>query len=200
VALTFDDGPGPPTVDVLRILREKNVKAMFCVISRQLKKDGLAVAIGAVGEGHHLCNHTVNHDAKLPGKSQKAVDDEIRGANEQIIERTGFTPTYYRAPAGKMGPKIEVAAKALGLQVLLWTIDTKDFQKPAPEAIIATVMANVKPGAVILLHDGGGDRSHTLAALPGLIDQLRAAGYEMVLPATVGPVPPAPPTDATLPA
>jgi peptidoglycan/xylan/chitin deacetylase (PgdA/CDA1 family) len=200
VALTFDDGPGTHTPEVLRILREKNVKATFCVVGQQLKKDALATALGAIGEGHRLCNHTVTHDAKLPGRSQKAIDEEIRGANRLLVERTGVKPAYYRPPAGKLGAKVEATAKDEGQQVLLWTVDTKDFQKPAPEAIIATVMANVKPGGVILLHDGGGDRSTTLAALPALIDQLRSAGYEMVLPDAVAPVPAAPLTDAGLPA
>jgi peptidoglycan/xylan/chitin deacetylase (PgdA/CDA1 family) len=200
VALTFDDGPWASTPEVLRILREKNVKATFCVVSRQLKKDGLAWAIETVADGHRLCNHTVNHDAGLPGKSQKVVDQEIRGANEQLLERTGVRPAYYRPPAGKTGPSIEAAVKAEGQQILLWTIDTKDFQRPPPEAIIHAVMANVKPGAVVLLHDGGGDRAPTLAALPVLIDQLRAAGYELVLPDAIAPVAAAPVVPVALPA
>ncbi len=200
VALTFDDGPWATTPEVLRILREKDVKATFCVVSRQLKKEGLTTALAAVGEGHRLCNHTVSHDAKLPGKSQAVVDDEIRGANRQIAERTGVKPIYYRPPAGKMGPKIEQTAKDEGLQVLLWTVDTKDFQKPPPEAIIGAVMANVKPGGVVLMHDGGGDRGTTLAALPAMIDQLRAAGYQLVLPDAVAPMPAAPVSPASLPA
>jgi peptidoglycan/xylan/chitin deacetylase (PgdA/CDA1 family) len=200
VALTFDDGPGAATPEVLRILREKNVKATFCVVSRQLRKEGLAMATAAMGEGHHLCNHTVNHDAGLPGKSQKVIDDEIRGANRQLVERTGVKPAFYRPPAGKMGSKIEATVKDEGQQVLLWSVDTKDFQKPPPEAIVTAVMANVQPGGIVLLHDGGGDRNTTLAALPHIIDQLQAAGYTLVLPDAVPPVPAAAVTAATLPA
>ena len=81
--------------------------------------------------------------------------------------------------------------------MLLWTVDTKDFQKPPPEAIISAVMANVQPGGVVLMHDGGGDRASTVAALPTLIDQLRGAGYEMVLPDAVPPVPAAPVTGSS---
>ena len=199
VALTFDDGPGAATGEVLRVLREKNVKATFCVVSRQLRKDGLAIATAAMAEGHHLCNHTVSHDAGLPGKSQKVIDEEIRGANRQLVDRTGVKPAFYRPPAGKMGSKIEATVKDEGQQVLLWSVDTKDFQKPPPEAIVTAVMANVQPGGIVLLHDGGGDRNATLAALPHIIDQLHGAGYTLVLPEAVPPVAPAPMTEATLP-
>lgn len=199
VALTFDDGPGALTPEVLRVLREKNVKATFCVVSRQLRKEALAIALGAVGEGHHLCNHTVSHDAGLPGKSQKVVDEEIRGANRHLVERTGLKPAFYRPPAGKMGSKIEATVKDEGQQVLLWSVDTKDFQKPPPEAIVTAVMANVQPGGIVLMHDGGGDRASTVAALPHIIDQLHGAGYQLVLPDAVVPVPAAATTGAVLP-
>lgn len=200
VALTFDDGPSAHTGDVLRILREKNVKATFCVVTNQLKGGGLALAKGALAEGHRLCNHTTNHDQKLPSKSQKAIEDNINDANAHLLERTGTKPAYYRPPGGSMGPKIDAAVKAAGQQVLLWTVDTKDFQKPPVEAIIGSVMGGVRPGGVVLLHDGGGDRNATVTALPAIIDQLRAAGYELVLPDAVAPVAAAPVTATALPA
>lgn len=192
VALTFDDGPWAGTPEFLRILREKDVKATFCVVTRQLKGDGLDMAKAALAEGHQLCNHTVAHDQSLPGKSQKAVDGEIIGANTHLQDRLGIKPAYYRPPGGKLGPKVIATAKAQGQQVLMWTVDTRDFTKPPPEAIVASVMGQVKPGGVVLMHDGGGDRSATLAALPEVIDRLRADGYALVLPDAVAPVP-APP-------
>lgn len=200
VALTFDDGPWATTPEVLRVLREKNVKATFCVVGRQLRNEGLEVTRAAVAEGHHLCNHTVNHDAGLQGKPQKALDDEIRGGNRILLDRLGVKPAYYRPPGGRMSAAIVATAKDEGQQVLLWTVDTKDFQKPPPEAILATIMASVQPGGVVLLHDGGGDRAPTLHALGTVIDQLRAAGYELVLPGGVPPVPAAPVTATALPA
>ena len=192
VALTFDDGPWPGTPEFLRILREKDVKATFCVVTRQMKGAGLDMAKAALAEGHHLCNHTVNHDVSLPGKPQKAIDEEIIGANTQLQDRLGIKPAYYRPPGGKLGPNVIATAKAQGQQVLLWTVDTKDFTKPPPEAIVGSVLGQVKPGGVVLMHDGGGDRSATLAALPEVIDRLRADGYEFVLPDAVAPVPAAP--------
>jgi len=200
VALTFDDGPWATTPDVLRVLREKNVKALFCVVTRLLKGEGLAYTKGAIGEGHQICNHTVDHDQALPRKPQNVIDDEIRGGNRQLVERLGFKPTYYRPPGGALGPNVEATAKAESQQVLLWTVDTKDYTKPPPAAIVGAVMGNIKPGGVILMHDGGGDRSATVAALPILIDQLRAAGYELVLPDAIPPVPAAPLVPGTLPA
>lgn len=192
VALTFDDGPWPTTPEVLRILREKNVKATFCVITRQLKGGGLASAKGALGEGHQICNHTVGHDVKLPTKPQKFIDEQIIGGNAQLQERLGIKPTYYRPPGGSLGANVIATAKAQGQTVMLWSVDTKDYRKPPPEEIIGTVVGQVKPGAIVLMHDGGGDRNNTLAALPVLIDQLRAAGYEFVLPDNVAPVAAAP--------
>lgn len=200
VALTFDDGPWPSTIEVLRILREKNVKATFCVVTRQMKGEGLTAARAALGEGHRLCNHTTDHDQKLPSRPQKEIDERIRGANRQLVELTGVKPAYYRPPGGRMGANIEATVKDEGQQVLLWTVDTKDFTKPPPEVIVGAVMAGVKPGGVVLMHDGGGDRASTLAALPIVIDQLRAAGYELVLPDAVPPVPAAPVVVAALPA
>ncbi|HEV8114961.1 MAG TPA: polysaccharide deacetylase family protein [Acidimicrobiales bacterium] len=192
VALTFDDGPWAGTSEFLRILREKDVKATFCVVTRQLKGAGLDLAKAALAEGHRLCNHTVDHDQSLPGKSQKTVDEEIIGANNHLQDRLGIKPAYYRPPGGKLGPKVIATAKAQGQQVLMWTVDTKDFTKPPPEAIVGSVLGQVKPGGVVLMHDGGGDRSATLAALPEVIDRLRADGYEFVLPDEVAPVPKAP--------
>lgn len=199
VALTFDDGPSAHTGEVLRILREKNVKATFCVVTNLLKGAGLASAKGAVAEGHRLCNHTTDHNL-LPSQPQKVIDEKLKGANHHLLARTGAKPVYYRPPGGRMGPNIEAAAKAEGQQVLLWTVDTRDYSKPPPEAIVATVLSNVRPGGVVLMHDGGGDRASTVAALPAVIDQLRAAGYEMVLPDAVAPVPAAPVTATALPA
>lgn len=201
VTLTFDDGPWPvSTPDILRILREKNVKAVFCVITRQLVGEGLAFAKGAMSEGHQMCNHTVNHDVGLPTRGQQIIDQEIRGGNHQLVDRLGLKPDIYRPPGGSTGPSIEATARDEGQQVLLWTVDTSDFRKPPPEVIVATVMANIRPGGVVLMHDGGGDRSATVAALPALIDQLRAAGYELVLPSVVAPVPAAPILTAPSPA
>jgi len=191
-ALTFDDGPWATTPAVLQVLRDKNVKATFCVITRQLKGAGLAATKAALADGNRVCNHTVDHDEKLPSKPQDVVDGEIKGGNQQLVERLGFKPFYYRPPGGALGPNVVATAKAEGQQVLIWTIDTKDFTKPPAPAIVTSVMANLKPGAVVLMHDGGGDRNNTVAALPVIIDQIRAAGYEMVLPETVAPVAAAP--------
>lgn len=199
VALTFDDGPWPTTPEVLRILKDKNVRATFCVITRQLVGSRLDFAKAELAGGHHLCNHSVDHDLKLPSKPQKVIDDEIIGANRQLDERLALKPTYFRPPGGVLGPAVVATAKAQGQQVLLWTVDTKDYTKPPPEAIVGAVMGQVQPGGVILMHDGGGDRAATIAALPIIIDQLRAAGYEIVLPDEIAPVAAAPlrPTSPT---
>lgn len=200
VALTFDDGPWPTTPQVLQILKEKNVKAMFCVVTRQVVGKRLAYVKDALADGHELCNHTVDHDEKLPTRPQQVIADEVIGANRQLQERLGLKPAYYRPPGGALGPAVIATAKAEGQQVLVWTIDTKDYTKPPPAAIVGAVMGQVQPGAIVLMHDGGGDRRNTIAALPVIIDQLRAAGYELVLPDAISPVGATPATPTSPPA
>lgn len=185
VALTFDDGPHPTyTPEVLAILREHDVTAMFCVVGNQVgAQPDLLRQIAA--DGHALCNHTVTHDVSLPQRGDGSIADEISGAQEAI---RGAAPeaeiTHYRAPGGNFAANVNAAAEAHGLTPLAWSIDTRDWQRPGAAAIHDRVVAGLHPGAVILLHDGGGDRSGTVAALPDIINTVRDLGYEFVVPSS----------------
>jgi len=194
IALTLDDGPDLIyTIAALTTFREKGVKAMFCVVGYNIRRHPEIVRQIAA-EGHSLCNHTQNHDPRLPMRPQPVIDAEILGNNDVLRDVAGQPkPMFYRPPAGKIGPGIIDAAHRAGQRVLKWNDDPQDYRKPGVDPIVASIVAQARPGGVILVHDGGGDRGQTVAALPIVIDQLRAQGFTFVLPEQIAPVPEAPP-------
>lgn len=197
VALTFDDGPSPDTPQFLQVLKQAGVKATFCMIGRQVVAHPEWVRAVAAA-GMTLCNHTQNHDEHIDRAGPSLVQAEIQGGADALGRVLGKAPTFYRPPAGTLSPLIEDDAHRLGEQVLGWSVDPSDYEKPGTEKILTSVMAQVQPGAIILLHDGGGDRTQTLAALPRIIAELKAQGYsfttpDAISPATLGMRPPAPP-------
>ncbi|HSI92805.1 MAG TPA: polysaccharide deacetylase family protein, partial [Jiangellaceae bacterium] len=130
-----------------------------------------------------LCNHTVTHDVSLPKRDEDAIVDEIVGAQKAIHAVVPDAEiTHYRAPGGNFAANVNAAAEAHGLTPLAWSIDTRDWQQPGAAVIHGRVADGLHPGAVILLHDGGGDRSGTVAALPDIISTVREQGYEFVVP------------------
>ncbi|HMG46467.1 MAG TPA: polysaccharide deacetylase family protein [Allosphingosinicella sp.] len=192
VALTFDDGPDPNwTPAILDVLRAKNVPATFFVVgANALSHPGLLRRI--VAEGHELGNHSYTHPnfATIP-------DGEARlelNATERLVEAyTGRGMRLFRAPyfgdaepttADELGPAL-TAQRAGYLNVGLH-VDTEDWQQPGIAAIVANAVRAVsagnaeRSGQIVLLHDGGGDRAQTVAALPRIIDALRARGYRFV--------------------
>lgn len=184
VALTFDDGPGKATPEVLRILKEKRVKATFCVVGQNVQHNPeFAREIVAAGMG--LCNHTRNHDLKISKKGEAEVRQQIQGGIDDIVAITGVRPTLVRLPGGAMSPEIVRVAHANGEYIAHWSVDPRDWTTPGADKIIQAVLEHVSPGAIVLLHDGDGgkqdaQRQQTVAALPIIIDELRAQGYEFV--------------------
>ena len=188
VALTFDDGPHPTwTPMVLEILKDEGVVATFCLVGHMVQAS-LALAKKIVAEGHLVCNHTSNH-ALLGGASEAQVVREVNGGAETLKALTGVEPAFYRPPGGQMSPTVVAAVHERGQRVLHWSLDTADYQRPPAEVLVDRVMRNVGPGAVVLMHDGGGDRAETVAALRPIIQALKAEGYGFTTPAAVTPVP-----------
>lgn len=182
LALTFDDGPNPSyTPKVLEILEEKGVPATFCQVGSQVRAHPELVQQVLDG-GHQLCNHTLSHVEDLETQPRAKVESEMGGGREAIVDVAGEAPPFYRPPGGSLGPVIYEIAEAQDEVVLYWSIDPRDWQKPPPEEIVKNVVNQLEPGGIILLHDGGGDRAGTLAALPGIIDYARALGYTFVAP------------------
>ncbi|MDB5462364.1 MAG: polysaccharide deacetylase, partial [Phenylobacterium sp.] len=194
IALTFDDGPDPRwTPAILDILKAKGVRATFFVIGENAGSSPELVR-REVAEGHDVGNHTFTHPnlSVVPEQLERLELDTTRKLFESITGRSMrlFRPPYF-GDAEPSTPR-EVAplldAQRQGYLSVGLRIDTDDWKKPDPSHIINTALTRLadrdqRPGQVILLHDSGGDRSRTVAALPVLIDALRARGYKLV---TVG--------------
>lgn len=183
VALTFDDGPHPQyTPTVLAILREHGVVATFCVVGAQVRSyPDLVREIAA--DGHALCNHTVTHDTKLRHKDESTIAAEITETHEAIVAAVPNAAVhYFRAPGGHFAENVNAVAQAHGLTPLGWSVDTEDWRRPGAEAIRDRVIGGIHPGAIVLIHDGGGDRSGSVAALPDMITTLLDEGYRFVVP------------------
>ena len=169
VALTFDDGPSEYTDRYLDVLREKDVPATFFEVGQEMPGRE-ATMRRILAEGDEIGDHTMNH-VEYPGFEQ------IAGAAERIKAYTGFQPCLFRPPGGAENSSVIETAGSLGLKTITWDVDPRDWSLPGTAEIYSNIVDNAKPGAIILMHDGGGPRDETLAALPEIIDTLRARGY-----------------------
>ncbi len=179
VALTFDDGPWPgQTEKILRVLRQHKVKASFFMIG-YLARRYPSIAEKVAAEGHVVGNHTAGH-RMLTKLTSAAVDTQIaQGAG--IIERsTGQTPEWFRPPGGDISPAVWSRIRRVRLKVALWDVDPQDWRGIPSPKIAHDVVTRVRPGAIVLLHDGGGDRTQTIRALPVIIRALKSRGYRFV--------------------
>lgn len=180
VALTFDDGPDPRwTPEVLRLLRKHRVRATFCVVGELVEAYPQLVADIAAA-GHTLCNHSWDHDFGLAGRPRQAIRDDLERTNRAIRAAVpGARVSYYRQPGGAWTRRVVEVAAELGMSSLHWAVDPQDWRRPGAGAIAAEVRSSTVAGAIVLLHDGGGDRRDTVVALrrllPGLADRLDLA-------------------------
>ena len=177
--LTFDDGPSKYTGRVLDTLAAAGVKATFCQIGSQLG-DYPDTERRLIGDGHTLCNHSWTHPVNIAALPPADIDLQI-GRTQQALTGLGVTPRYFRAPDGDFGTTstLRQICQQYQTRPLGWAVDPQDWKKPGTPAIVQTVLGTVTPGAVILLHDGGGNREQTLAALPAIITGLHAQGYTL---------------------
>jgi peptidoglycan/xylan/chitin deacetylase (PgdA/CDA1 family) len=187
--LTFDDGPGPATGQMLDILAAKGVKATFCVVGQRVSENP-EMTRRIVAEGHTVCNHSWDHPTGFAALAPDVLAGQIGRTQDAVIQATGHTPRYLRAPEGSFGDpggSVHQAGQQARTLLLGWAVDSKDWTKPGAATIVSTVLGGISPGAIILMHDAGGaDRQQTLEALPGVIDGLQAAGYTLL------PLPPDP--------
>ena len=182
VALTFDDGPSEYTVEVLDILDRHGVTATFCVVGESAKAHpGLVKEIAS--RGHTLCDHTLTHDLTLSDRTEEQVRGEIGGTLDIIRAAVPEAEVpFYRAPGGNFSAEVIRIAASYEQQPLGWSVDPRDWTDASTHEIRTAVLKGVSPGSIVLLHDGGGDQSETVAALDNVITKLRAAGFEFVIP------------------
>lgn len=182
VALTFDDGPDPHwTPRVLELLRRHGAVATFCVVGRQAEAHpDLVRAIADAGM--RLCDHSRTHDEQLPTRPPAQIAGEILTTRDAIWAAADVHVGYFRAPGGYWSPGLQRIAAENGMQPLGWSVDPRDWQRPGVGAIVETVRRKVRPGAVVLLHDGGGARGQTVEALEQLLPWLVAQGYRFGFP------------------
>ncbi|MFA3877403.1 polysaccharide deacetylase family protein [Streptomyces sp. MMCC 100] len=183
VNITIDDGPDPAwTPQVLDLLDEYGVKATFCMTGLQAEAHPDLVK-DVVAAGHRLCDHSVSHDTAMDKKSEAYQSKEILDAERMITEASGgVRPMYYRAPGGAFTPYSRKLAASRGMRPLGWNVDTKDFERPGTDAIVATVQRELPNGPTILFHDAGGDRTQTVEALRRVLPWLEEQGYDFGFP------------------
>ena len=180
IALCFDDGPNPTyTPQVLKVLRHFRISATFFVIGYEAQKyPGLVrkeIARGSVVGAHSWSHpeHLASLDTSQLGKQFSQTDD--------VMTQIGVDPYLFRPPGGSYDAQVVEMARRNGMRTVMWSIDTHDWvaSKTAKE-IARSVLSHARPGAIVLMHDGGGDHSATVKALPDIIKGLRKRGYDLV--------------------
>jgi peptidoglycan/xylan/chitin deacetylase (PgdA/CDA1 family) len=181
IALTFDDGPWYQTPQFLSLLEREHVPATFFEIGRQISTYGQGGAIERrmLADGDMVGDHTWDH-ANVSGGGSFAATEISQTATAIRHATGGFQPCLFRAPYGATSSALTSEARSLGFTTIQWDIDPRDWARPGTQAIYQNVIDNAHNGAIVLQHDGGGDRSETLAALQGEIGTLRHAGYQFV--------------------
>ena len=181
VALTIDDGPSPIyTPQILRILRQYGITASFSMIGENAATfPGIAREVAAAG--HMIVNHTWNH-YNLGRMKAAAVRDEISRATDAIHAATGKHPSMFRAPYGVWSPAVFSYCALAGLTPLDWSVDPRDWSRPGVRAIVRDIESDTRTGSIILEHDGGGNRSQTVAALKIWLPRLLDEGYQFTTP------------------
>lgn len=178
IALTFDDGPGPYSPQVLNVLARFHTPATFFEIGFMLRWFH-ASTVRAVHLGDVIGDHTETHPmmALLSSGAQRS---QILTQTEWLHRYHAPFPRLWRPPYGSYNRTTLQILHQLHMLMVLWTVDTDDYLRPGVAAIVHRALAGARAGAIILMHDAGGDRTQTIAALPLIIRALRKRGYELV--------------------
>lgn len=173
IAITFDDGPHPVlTPQILDILKKYGVKATFFVVGENVENYPEVVE-RIIAEGHEIGNHTHTHD--------RIDKEEIELCENAVYELTEYRPHLFRPPEGHMNAFIKSMATEMGYNIILWSIDTKDWDHRSPQKIFENVTKNVSSGSIILMHDYISFHSPTPKALELLLPELLAQEYRFVV-------------------
>jgi peptidoglycan-N-acetylglucosamine deacetylase len=177
VAIGFDDGPALDTPAFVTMLEHSGAQATFSMIGEQVSSSYRATLLRELRNGDVLGDHTFTHP-------ELTRSDEVRAQLQKTIgvirAVSGYTPCIFRPPYGAYNASVVQTARSLGLATVLWNVDPGDYTQPGTATIVQRVLAEVRPGSIIISHDGGGPRGQTLAAYPTIISTLRARGYRIV--------------------
>ena len=175
VALTFDDGPSVYTPHVLSILNRHGVHATFFEIGRQVGPLA-ATSRAVIRDGDVIGDHTWSH----PDLTVQNTAAQVRPTQAAIYRATGFRPCLLRPPYGIAPAGVVGVVRSLGLLTIQWDVDPSDWSRPGAAVIARRVLRAVRPGSIVIMHDGGGDRSETVQALGTIVPVLLGRGYHLV--------------------
>ena len=179
VALTFDDGPNPPyTSQILATLQNYHVHATFFTVGGQIGAHPALVQQEADQE-NLVENHSWSH-ANFNILTTESMSWQLTTTNDAIHQTTHILPKLFRPPYGAYNQTALNIATSLNLTTVTWSVDPRDWTRPGTDAIVSRVVSQTQNGSIILMHDGGGDRSQTVAALPAIIEQLQQHGFCLV--------------------
>ncbi|MCX5795555.1 MAG: polysaccharide deacetylase family protein [Elusimicrobia bacterium] len=185
VGVTFDDGPSSFTDGAIEALALHDVQATFFMLGEKVVQDP-AMARRVARRGHEIGNHTFSHRDYCTTEMLENPDreqifrDEVEKTARAILDATGDSPALLRMPYGCAARWAESEAQGLGYTLVFWSVDAQDWKRPGTDAIEKEDLAAVRPGSIILLHDGGGDRSQTMAAIDNILSGLEQKGLRPV--------------------
>jgi peptidoglycan-N-acetylglucosamine deacetylase len=178
MALTFDDGPGPFTPQLVAELKRLRIPATFFEVGTT-ETDFHAGTSQVLAAGFPVGDHTETH-ANLPQLSAAAQQAQIQQA-AAVLGRWGVPyPRLFRPPYGLWNNTTLSLLRKYRMLMVLWTVDTSDYTRPGVDRIVQTVLSQARPGAIVLMHDAGGPREQTVAAVPQIAAALKARGYKLV--------------------
>ena len=178
IAITFDDGPQPHnTPRLLKMLRDRNIKATFFVVG-ELAKEHPEIIRNILADGHEIGNHTMTHPLNITRLSDEKIRQEVGGLSQLLQDIAGYRSRLFRPPGGNTNPHIKQwLYDEYGLLNILWSVDPNDWKRPGVSVVTSRLVNGAHNGAILLCHDL---HAPTVDAMPGTLDQLLAKGYRFV--------------------
>ncbi|MBQ9805041.1 MAG: polysaccharide deacetylase family protein [Clostridia bacterium] len=179
IALTFDDGPHPrQTAEILALLEQYGVRATFFMVGENVSNYPDA-ARAVVRAGHEVGNHTYSHE-HIKNLNAERMEEELERCEDVLEELLEYHPHLFRPPEGKITPFVEECAEDGDYDLILWSLDTRDWEGKSADAIVQAVLNRIQPGDIVLMHDYIGSNGNTVRALERLLPELLSRGYDLV--------------------
>lgn len=179
VVLSFDDGPGASTPDILDILNRYNIKADFFMIGQNVQSHPDYVQ-KVYDAGNEIGNHTFTHQdlAKMSSDTQNDEFNKTNNAIKNVLSKAGTI--WMRPPYGSYSDDTDKVLSSIGMKKILWNVDPRDWAGASADEITDAVLSNVKDGAIVLMHDGVANSVETAKALPKIIEGIQSKGFKIV--------------------